>query len=158
MTSKTLATLIFTLFVTHNIVGIAAFAQVSAPDSVDVPALIREVRSKEQWLQDAASFHVTASSITTRSPQAIDVRRLELRKQFRGKPLTAENLPKLLPKFTSSLDLAFTEIKEGAKVEDATFDTPFTYDYKKSRTPAELKAMAAEAKQDSEKAIHAVDT
>lgn len=66
-----------------TIIGLCmASPAIGVPQEVDVPELVRDMRSKEAWIHDVESFYVEIEGVWTKTPEAVAKRRAELKKQF----------------------------------------------------------------------------
>ena len=52
------------------------------PEGVDAAALVREVRAKEEWINNVSSFHLKVHTVWSKSPEAWAKRLAELKRQF----------------------------------------------------------------------------
>jgi RNA polymerase sigma factor (sigma-70 family) len=81
-----------------------------ADATLDVAALIRDVRSKEQWIDKARSLHIEFNDTWTRTPEGLANSQAEWSgKTVRGQAPSPQNLPELNPKLSESIGLAFDD-------------------------------------------------
>lgn len=78
-------------------------------EQLDVPALIREARDKEAWIDTVQTFRATLQWTTTRTPEQIKQRTAELLKQNPRADLSLDRNLDLRPSFTTLIDIAFDQ-------------------------------------------------
>ncbi len=78
-------------------------------EKIDVPALVREARAKEAWIDDVQSFRATYQWTSARSAEQIRQRRAELLKQDPRADLSPARHPELRPSATTRIDIAFDQ-------------------------------------------------
>jgi RNA polymerase sigma factor (sigma-70 family) len=76
-------------------------------EHVDAPALVREIRASEKWLDTVTSFHVKVEESLTQSPQAIEVRRNTLHHQFPQDVIDEARFPELRSQESGAMEFAF---------------------------------------------------
>lgn len=86
-------------------------AELERTYSVKAAALVRGVRSSEDWIGKVRSFRVTATDKWTKTPEGIAHSRQQLQEQFPDLEVTDKRFPELKPVLTGELDLLFDQTR-----------------------------------------------
>ena len=95
-------------------------------EKLDIPALIREVRASEAWIDDVESFRVVYQCTMTRWPQSVENRKATYLKQDPKDDLSPDRHPDLLAKATLRAEIAFDRSRAAVRrvgLDDGTLNT-----------------------------------
>jgi RNA polymerase sigma-70 factor (ECF subfamily) len=84
-------------------------APTTLPANVSAAQLVREARQSQAWIEHVKSFSVKVESKWTKTPESIQQRKVQLKRQFPTTPITETRFPDLRPLVTDTVLTAFDQ-------------------------------------------------